>query len=248
MVPTPDWPFQDDGRHPMERMSRPHHSPRSFRRSGLRIIRVGLAVLAGVVLGRALDVLFGDNWASVVAHQLYRSGQLTDRQLRSLISQVGLKSVINLRGASTEPWYAAETRACRAAGIRHYNIALSAQELPEPGAVLDLLRTLREAPRPVLVHCKNGADRTGLASALYLMQAEGSTVQDARSAGLCVWRGHIPVGGTGELDRFLDLYRALGSGKSFERWVQEDYTRIFHHEWRPARPTHRAAAAEGLHL
>ena len=35
-----------------------------------------------------------------------------------------------------------------------------------------ILATLDHAPKPVLIHCKNGADRTGLVGALYLYGLE----------------------------------------------------------------------------
>ncbi|MFM9996185.1 MAG: tyrosine-protein phosphatase [Phycisphaerales bacterium] len=186
-------------------------------------------------MGRGLDVVCGDNWASIVAHEAYRSGQLSGPELRRLIDDVGLKSVVNLRGANPTSWYRSETAACRAAGVRHYDVAMSARELPEPEVALGLLSILREAPRPLLVHCRNGADRAGLAAAIYLIQDEGLGVEEAEAAGLSTWRGHVPFGPTGELGRFLGLYRTHGSGKSLEQWTREDYPRIFRHEWCPAR-------------
>ena len=33
--------------------------------------------------------------------------------------------------------------------------------------IMDALKVLRDAPKPVLIHCRHGADRTGLIVAMY---------------------------------------------------------------------------------
>jgi len=90
--------------------------------------------------------------------------------------------------------------------------------------------------RPVLFHCRSGADRTGLAAALYLMECEGEPLERAWGKGLSIVYGHVPVGGYAELDRFLALYRKDADRFSFEQWVREEYPAIFRREWVPAEP------------
>ena len=50
-----------------------------------------------------------------------------------------------------------------------YDFPISATKRPTRRELLVLIDTLRSCPYPLLIHCKSGADRTGLASALYLM-------------------------------------------------------------------------------
>jgi hypothetical protein len=51
--------------------------------------------------------------------------------------------------------------------------------------------TLATAPKPILIHCKNGADRSGLVGALYLYTQEGRPAEVAYRE-LSISRGHFP--------------------------------------------------------
>jgi protein tyrosine/serine phosphatase len=56
----------------------------------------------------------------------------------------------------------------------------------------DLISLLRQAPKPVLIHCLGGADRSGLVSALYLFAIEGRSPGEAAKE-LSIWTGHVPL-------------------------------------------------------
>jgi protein tyrosine/serine phosphatase len=56
------------------------------------------------------------------------------------------------------------------------------------GEVLDIIRN---APKPLLVHCRSGADRSGLVSALYRLVDEGASVDQADRE-LSLIYGHFP--------------------------------------------------------
>jgi protein tyrosine/serine phosphatase len=59
----------------------------------------------------------------------------------------------------------------------------------------------------MLMHCKSGADRSGLMSALYRICREQVPVEQARKA-LSLRYGHIRQGRTGILDCFFERYLA----------------------------------------
>ena len=79
-------------------------------------------------------------------------------------------------------------------------------------------------PRPFLMHCKSGADRAGLASALYLLDQCGASVGDAREM-LSFRYLHLRRTATGVLDHMLDLYAArLNDGPIPVRaWIANEY-------------------------
>ncbi len=132
------------------------------------------------------------NFHTVEAGRLYRSAQPDARELAAYAQTLGIKSVINLRGAHPgEQWYDEETAASDRLGLRHIDIALSARRELTPEQFSTLEAALREAPAPALVHCKSGADRTGLASALYALEVQHLPPEIA--AGQLSWMyGHWP--------------------------------------------------------
>lgn len=110
------------------------------------------------------------NFHPVIPHTVYRSNQLSSAQLASHAKKYQLQSIINLRGPFPDKqWYQAETRTAKENHILHYDIFLTSKELPSPQTLQRLVETLALAPRPLLLHCEGGADRSGLAAAIILL-------------------------------------------------------------------------------
>ena len=78
--------------------------------------------------------------------------------------------------------------------------------------------------KPVLIHCKSGADRTGLAAAIYLLTEGGKTLDQAERQ-LSLRYIHLKRTSTGILDQVLRSYRATGAAKGlgFRDWVATLY-------------------------
>jgi hypothetical protein len=76
--------------------------------------------------------------------------------------------------------------------------------------------------RPGLIHCKSGADRAGLAAALYVLIEGGSSAQALAQLS---WRfGHIKQSNTGILDAFIATYAREAEGRvGFLDWVEHMY-------------------------
>lgn len=109
------------------------------------------------------------NFHEVVAGQLYRSNQPSSEQLVRYTGDNGIKTVINLRGENeSEDWYKDEIKTSRELGLTHIDFGMSARHELDMTKVNQLVAIMRDAPKPILIHCKSGADRTGLATALYL--------------------------------------------------------------------------------
>ncbi len=103
--------------------------------------------------------------------KLYRSGQLSTKKLRRCIEKYKIASVLNLRGYSPHKnWWVQEVITCNLLGARHVDVSLSARYFPEPGELIKLLWYFRTLPHPLLIHCKGGADRTGTACTLWLLE------------------------------------------------------------------------------
>jgi protein tyrosine/serine phosphatase len=84
-------------------------------------------------------------------------------------------------------------------------LALSANTELDLKQVADLVEALRDAPKPLLIHCRAGSDRTGLASALYVA-SHGGTYRDACEQ-LSLYYGHFPYFGSKSVAMDVTLER-----------------------------------------
>jgi protein tyrosine/serine phosphatase len=95
---------------------------------------------------------------------------------------------------------------------------------PSAETLAEVIEAFRRAERPFLIHCKSGADRAGLASAMYLMTVEGVPVAEARRM-LSFRHLHVTGSRAGVLGGVLDAYEDAGAEAAmpFERWVSTSY-------------------------
>jgi protein tyrosine phosphatase (PTP) superfamily phosphohydrolase (DUF442 family) len=150
------------------------------------------------------------NFHSVAAGRLYRSGQLDGNSLAEVIREQGIKTVVNLRGKySGTDWYDDEISTARRFGVRHFDFNLSASSEVTDEQMERILATIEHSPKPVLIHCKNGADRSGLVGALYLYGVERQSAGDAGHQLAFFW-GHIP---------FLFWHDTVAMDRSYWRYV-----------------------------
>ncbi len=153
---------------------------------------------------------------------VYRSNQPTHGRFANM-AKLGIVTVINLRGEGGHPRYLFEAESCRALGLRLVSTQLSARRPAPRAEILRLFVLLRTVDRPLVMHCKSGADRAGFASALHLL-SEGHSVAEARRM-LHPRFLHFKRSRTGVLDHILDLYEArLTQGEiGIEDWIATEY-------------------------
>ncbi len=114
------------------------------------------------------------NFHVLESGKAYRSAQPTYEQLAAVIQTLGVKTVLNLRGSHPGTgWYDEEAAACNDHGATLVSVALSAQSMPPPELLQQVVEILQTAEYPILIHCKSGADRTGGVSAMYRMLIDG---------------------------------------------------------------------------
>ncbi len=154
------------------------------------VIAVGMT--AGSIGAYWGVVQYQGNFHTVEEGALYRSAQLGGDELQKAVRDHGIRAILNLRGAHPgEAWYDDEIAVSKALAIAHYDYPLSASRIVTDKQIADLLGMLRDAPKPLLVHCKSGADRTGLVSALYRFSVDGKSADEA-DAQLTMLYGHFP--------------------------------------------------------
>jgi protein tyrosine/serine phosphatase len=175
---------------------------------GRRLLLVLLA--PGLAVGLfVLYVVAHHNFHVVSPGRVYRSAQMNSGALAAAIRDRGIKSILNLRGPGEgKDWYTDEMMVARRYGVRHYDFSLSASRELSDAQMEQILVTLNRAPKPILIHCKSGSDRTGLVGALYLYGAEGRSAETADRQ-LAVFYGHIPLsiwGGSVAMDNSFWRY------------------------------------------
>jgi protein tyrosine phosphatase (PTP) superfamily phosphohydrolase (DUF442 family) len=156
---------------------------------------------------------------------VYRSSQPSDKHLK-LLAEQGFKTIVNLRDPSTWGSYALEQITCRETGMTMIDHRLVSRDPPTREAILGLQDIIQTAERPMLLHCKSGADRAGIGSALYKMIGQGGSVEDGL-AQLNIKYGHISASKTGLLDHFLRVYKDFNekTPTPFLEWVERHYDR-----------------------
>lgn len=182
------------------------------------------------------NALFVDHqilrWFFLNRHRLgeraWRSAQPSPGQIRWFARQ-GVRTVVNLRGESEFGTYPLEREACARAGLAYAEAKLRSRELPSRGALLEIAALLDRIAYPALFHCKSGADRAGLMSALYLLLREGATPTQARRQ-LSLRYLHFAGSRTGILGHMIDAYAAdhaaaaaQGAALPFLEWVRRRY-------------------------
>ena len=153
----------------------------------------------------------------------YRSNQ-PDHARFEAYAQIGIKTILNLRGAASEPHYLFEVESCEALGLTLLNIQMAARRAPDLHHLKALFDAFETMERPFLVHCKSGADRTGLVAALYLMVVEGASLETAQ-AQLSFRFLHIKHTATGILDHFFEVYAARNALSPIDivTWIKTEY-------------------------
>jgi len=155
-----------------------------------KLFRGGLSFAVAALIGECLYVTLGANYFAVVPGQCYRSAQPNPAFARELVENRGIRTIVNLRGDNVgKDWYDAERAAATSLGVPMIDIPLSSNCPPRTAQFRQLIDVMDRAPKPILLHCHSGSDRTGLASMMYLLLQSDSTLGAARAQ--ISWRfGH----------------------------------------------------------
>ena len=157
-----------------------------------------------------------------VAPGVYRSNHPDHKRLEAY-KAMGIRAILNLRGTPQMAHHLFEVESCEALGLTLISVSLHARHAARREGMLDLFDAFDRIERPFVMHCKSGADRAGLASALYLLD-QGATVEDARKQ-LSLRYLHLKFTRTGIQDHMLDLYEARQKKEpiSIRDWVRDEY-------------------------
>ena len=158
-----------------------------------------------------------------IAPDAWRSAQPAPHDIGNM-AKAGIRTIVNLRGERDCGAYRLQVAACRAQGIRLEELVVKSRAAPTREQVHEANALFARVEHPVLLHCKSGADRAGLASTLYLILKENVPVEKAVRQ-LSARFGHFKQADTGIIDAFFQRYIADTkiSPMPFLEWVDTVY-------------------------
>lgn len=162
------------------------------------------------------------NFAEVVPGRVYRTNHPMPFHLARFARRHHLHTLVNLRGHRQCGSDALSREAAPRLGLAHIDMAFESRGAPHRDRILRFAGLYRQFDFPILMHCKSGADRAGLASALVVMFEGGTTTEALKQLS---WRyGHFNRSRTGILDAFFWRYRTEAEGRlPFLDWVRDEY-------------------------
>ena len=177
------------------------------------------------------QLLYNFHW--IVPGEAARSAQAYAGFLGPFLSANGIRSVINLRGENQRfGWWRYETRVCAARGIAHFDAKLNSRKLPTREMLVTLIEAFDAAPKPVLIKCSGGQDRTSLAAALYLINRDGWDALSLAQAQFARWPFlHFPKKHQHWLRQFPAYAREACEGGPLAQWIARSYDPVHFKSW-----------------
>ena len=94
-----------------------------------------------------------------VSDDIYRSEQPSLKEIEQL-NKIGIKTIINLR-----LWHSDRNKLTNT-GIAEIRINMRAGKVTDE-KIIQILKAIKNSPKPILIHCWHGSDRTGVVIAMY---------------------------------------------------------------------------------
>ena len=162
---------------------------------------------------------------TVIAGEVYASAQLPAAALEAAITEHGIRSLISLRRARPDRgWHQDEQQLAERLGLGYQNIDLDLEFAPRIDQLLALRNALREAPRPLLLLGRRGADRSELGAVMALLLDGATRPEEIRTQWVRA-DDEEALGGP-----LLDAYNAwlAGNGtahtpQAFNAWLDDEY-------------------------
>ena len=169
----------------------------------LLVLGLALMSLLNTVQADEAASIRSPEWAQPVGSQynlhqmtptLYRSA-LPDERALPLLQTLKIATVINFLPESDAQWL-------QSSDIKQVQLSYRTNHVDDSD-VLAAIRAIQaaEADGPVLMHCKHGADRTGLMAAMYRVVVQGWSKEDALN--------EMTLGGFGSSNGFKDGVRYM---------------------------------------
>ena len=156
-----------------------------------KIIVFSLLAVVLVLVGKYVyDMNINHNFETITEEKVYKSGVIPPDQLKDYINKYHIKSIVDLRFPGTidlvnNPEIPAELTAEKNAiekikGVNYFNNG--SDQVPKLENLKTFFRIMDNPSNyPVLIHCYHGVGRAELYSAIYRIEYENFTNEEARN-------------------------------------------------------------------
>ena len=153
---------------------------------------------------------------------VYRSAQLTPWKLKKIIKKYNIKTIINLRGTKKNYMYEKEKEICEKFGVKYIPFQIASRNLPKPEEIEELINIFKNEQKPMLFHCKAGADRTGFVATLYHI-VNGKSKKEAIKKELKLRYGFLALSKAGRIKKLFEEYNEK---EDFLTWVKKNQKKL----------------------
>jgi protein tyrosine phosphatase (PTP) superfamily phosphohydrolase (DUF442 family) len=153
------------------------------------LIAVGIiAVAAGAY--KIYDVYFNYRFMPISEGKVYKSGVIPPDKIKDYVEKYKIKSIVDLRGPVTqdkinnpESWTEINEEkeaTAQIPGLNYYNIP--SEQVPKKENLNKFYKVIDNPDNyPILIHCYHGIGRAQVYSAVYRIEKEGFSNDDARN-------------------------------------------------------------------
>ncbi len=154
-------------------------------------ILIFVAVIA-IALGAAkiYDVYFNYRLMEISANKVYKSGVIPPDEIAVFVAKHNIKSIVDLRGPVTadkinnpENWIevnAEKDAVAKITGLNYFNIP--SEQVPKKDNLVQFYKVIdNPANYPILIHCHHGIGRAQVYSAVYRIEKEHFSNEEART-------------------------------------------------------------------
>ncbi len=159
-----------------------------------------------------------------ISDEAYRSAQPTMEQLERYSKKYGIKTIINLKGENPAgAYFLFEKEKCEALGLKLVNVGIMSRGIPQKERISKAKDVFESIEYPIWMHCKAGADRTGIYATLYQYFRKQIPIKETNQLSFIPF-GHVKQSKAGKVDFYFDTfvaYQEQHPNTEFYHWSQE---------------------------
>jgi len=154
-----------------------------------KILILVAIIIVGLGVAKIYDVYFNYRFMEISESKVYKSGVIPPDEIAGFIAKHNIKSIIDLRGPVTkdkinnpEDWVevnAEKDAVAKISGVNYFNIP--SEQVPKKDNLDKFYKVIDNPDNyPILIHCHHGIGRAQVYSAVYRIEKENFSNEEAR--------------------------------------------------------------------